>query len=135
LRTGLRTVEFRADISDITLKSGQRVLKVKGKGKDEKDDFVCLTDKTYQVIHLYLQSRGRFKIGEPLFISESYNSKGKRLTTKTISFIAKNGLRSIGLSGHEFTAHSLRHTTAETILRAGGTLQDGQFTSVMGDHG
>lgn len=127
LRTGLRTIELiRAEVSDITFKSGQRILEVKGKGKDDKDAFVCLTDKTYQAICLYLQSRGRIKTGDPLFISYSNNSKGQRLTTKTISYTAKKGLRSIGLNGHEFTAHSLRHTTAETILRAGGTIQDAQ---------
>lgn len=106
--------------------SGQRVLKVKGKGKDDKDAFVCLTDKTYQVIRQYLQLRGKVKTGDPLFISDSNNSRGQRLTTKTISSTAKEGLRFIGLDGHEFTAHSLRHTTAETILRAGGTIQDAQ---------
>ena len=127
LRTGIRTIELiRADVSDITLMSGQRVLNVKGKGKDDKDAFVCLTDKTYLAIRQYLQLRGKVRIGDPLFISDSNNSRGQRLTTKTISFTVKEGLRVIGLDGHEFTAHSLRHTTAETILRAGGTIQDAQ---------
>jgi integrase/recombinase XerC/integrase/recombinase XerD len=127
LRTGIRTIELcRADVADITFKSGQRVLKIKGKGHDDKDDFVCITDKTYQALNNYLQTRGRIKPGDPLFISDSNNSKGKRLTTKTISSTAKYGLRHIGLDGHEFTAHSLRHTCAETILRAGGTIQDAQ---------
>jgi integrase/recombinase XerD len=95
LRTGVRTIELiRADVSDITLRSGQRVLNVKGKGKDEKDDFVCLTEKTYQAIRQYLQSRGKVKTSDPQFISESNNSKGQRLSTKTISFTAKEGLRS-----------------------------------------
>ena len=40
--------------------------------------------------------------------------------------MAKEGLRAIGLNCPEFTAHSLRHTCAETILRAGGTIQDAQ---------
>jgi site-specific recombinase XerD len=71
-------------------------------------------------------SRGRVKIGDPLFLSESNNSKGQRLTTKTVSYNAKEGLRSIDLIGHEFTAHSLHHTTAETILRTGGSIQDTQ---------
>jgi site-specific recombinase XerD len=86
--------------------------------KDDKDAFVCLTDKTYQSIRQYLQIRGKVKTGDPLFISDSNNSKGKRLTTKTISFIVKEGLRTIGLDGHEFTAHSLRHTTAERLIDA-----------------
>jgi integrase/recombinase XerD len=127
LRTGIRTIELCwADVADLTFKSGQRVLKIKGKGHDEKDAFVCITEKTFQALNNYLQTRGRIKSGDPLFISDSNNSNGKRLTTKTISSTAKDGLRHIGLDGHEFTAHSLRHTCAETILRAGGTIQDAQ---------
>lgn len=127
LRTGLRTIEaVRANVEDITYKGGKRVLLVHGKGRDEKDGFVILTDKAYQPIEAYLRSRGKLKTGEPLFISGSNNSKGERLTTRTISQIAKEGLRSIGLNGREFTAHSLRHTTAVNILRAGGQLEHAQ---------
>lgn len=127
LRTGLRTIEVvRANVEDITYKSGKRVLMVHGKGRDEKDSFVILTDKAYQPIEAYLRSRGKVKTGEPLFISTSNNSKGERLTTRTVSQIAKEGLRAIGLSGREFTAHSLRHTTAVNILRAGGQLEHAQ---------
>lgn len=127
LRTGIRTIELcRADISDLTFQSGQRILKIKGKGHDDKDSFVCITDKTFQAIDAYLRTRGRIKLGDPLFTSDSNNSMGKRLTTKTISSTAKEGLRHIGLNCPEFTAHSLRHTCAETILRAGGTIQDAQ---------
>ena len=51
LRTGLRTIEvIRASVEDITFKGSQRVLLIKGKGRDEKDNFVLLTDKTYQPI-------------------------------------------------------------------------------------
>ena len=52
----------------------------------------------------------------PLFTSESIRNKGSRLTTRTISGICKDGLRGIGLDGKEYTAHSLRHTTACAIL-------------------
>ena len=51
LRTGLRTIEvIRANVEDLTFKSSQRVLLIQGKGRDEKDNFVILTDKTYQPI-------------------------------------------------------------------------------------
>ena len=52
----------------------------------------------------------------------------ERLTTRTISYIAKEGLKAIGLNEKAFTAHSLRHTTAVNILRAGGSLETAQFT-------
>ncbi len=127
LRTGLRTIEARrANVDDIVFKSGKRVLYVQGKGRDEKDDFVILTDKAYEPLAQYLAARGKLKTGEPLFISTSNNSSGDRLTTRTISYIAKEGLKAIGLDGRDFTAHSLRHTTAVNILRAGGRLEDAQ---------
>jgi len=129
LRTGLRTIEVsRANVEDIVFKGGQRVLLVHGKGRDEKDNFVVLTDKAYKPIAQYLASRGKVNTSEPLFTAISNNSKGKRLTTRTISHIAKEGLKAIGLNDKAFTAHSLRHTTAVNILRAGGTLEAAQFT-------
>ena len=129
LRTGLRTIEvIRASVEDITFKGGKRVLLVQGKGRDEKDNFVLLTDKSYQPIAEYLATRGNISSSEPLFTSTSNNSKGDRLTTRTISYIAKEGLKAIGLDERSFTAHSLRHTTAVNILRAGGSLETAQFT-------
>jgi len=127
LRTGLRTIEVvRANVEDITSKAGTRVLLVHGKGRSEKDAFVIVTDTAYQPIADYLATRGKVKAGEPLFTSASNNSKGGRLTTRTVSGIAKHGLRSVGLDSREYTAHSLRHTTAVTIMRAGGSIEDTQ---------
>ena len=129
LRAGLRTIEIiRANVEDITFKGSQRVLMVHGKGRDEKDNFVILTDKTFKPIEAYLNSRGKVNNSEPLFISKSNNNNGERLTTRTISYIAKEGLKAIGLDNKSFTAHSLRHTTAVNILRAGGSLEMAQFT-------
>lgn len=129
LRTGLRTIELtRAEVGDITLKGSQRVLLIQGKGRDEKDNFIILTEKAYRPIADYLESRGRVKASDPLFTSGSNNSKGERLTTRTISYIAKEGLKAIGLDEKAFTAHSLRHTTAVNILRAGGSLEMVQLT-------
>lgn len=129
LRTGLRTVEVvRASVEDLTYKGSQRVLLIQGKGRDEKDNFVILTDKTYQPIAEYLATRGKVNGSEPLFTSTSNNNSGERLSTRTISFIAKEGLKAIGLNEKAFTAHSLRHTTAVNILRAGGSLETAQFT-------
>lgn len=129
LRTGLRTIEIvRANVGDITFKGGKRVLLVQGKGRDEKDNFVVLTDKAYNPIKEYLETRVNVADTEALFISESNNNRGKRLTTRTISKIAKEALVATGLDDKAYTAHSLRHTTAVNILRANGTLEDAQFT-------
>ena len=127
LRTGLRTIEVvRADVGDITFKGNRRILRVWGKGRDTKDDFVVLTDKTYLPIKNYLATRKGARANEPLFTSDSHRNTGERLTTRTISGLCKEGLKAIGLDGREFTAHSLRHTTAVTILKNGGNLTDAQ---------
>ena len=128
LRTGIRTIELiRANVEDIIFKGAQRVLLIKGKGRDERDNFVVITDKTYSPIKQYLETRS-YTNSAPLFISDSNNNKGQRLTTRSISFIAKEGLKAIGLDDKQFTAHSLRHSTAVNILRAGGTLEAVQLT-------
>ena len=127
LRTGLRTIEVvRANIGDITFKGERRVLKVWGKGHSEKDDFVVLSEKAYLPIANYLATRKGAKAGEPLFVSNSRQNRGERLTTRTISHLCKEGLQAIGMDGKEFTAHSLRHTTAVAILKHGGNITDVQ---------
>jgi integrase/recombinase XerC/integrase/recombinase XerD len=127
LRTGLRTIEvIRANVGDITFKGGRRILRVWGKGHDTKDDFVVLTEKAYEPIANYLKTRKGAKAGEPLFTSGSHRNTGERLTTRSISRLCKEGLKAIGLDGREFTAHSLRHTTAVAILKSGGSISDAQ---------
>ena len=121
LRTGLRTIEVvRANIEDITFKGERRILKVWGKGRLEKDDFVVLSEKAYLPIRNYLAvARKGAKSGEPLFTSTSHQNSGQQLTTRTVSRICKDGLKAIGLDSREYTAHSLRHTTASSLLEHG----------------
>lgn len=120
LRTGLRCIEVtRLNVEDIAYKGGQRILRVWGKGRDERDNFVVLTDKAYLPIKAYLQTRGNTTQKEPLFVSTSNRNKQGRLTTRTISKICKDGLKAIGIDGKEYTAHSLRHTTAVMLLKNG----------------
>lgn len=129
LRAGLRTIELiNADIEDITFKQGKRVLIVQGKGEMEKNNFVILTESAYKPIKDYLKSVSgvNTKNSPALFKCASNNNQGKRLTTRTISKIVKDGLIAIGLEDKSLTAHSLRHTLAVSILRAGGTLSDAQ---------
>jgi site-specific recombinase XerD len=130
LCTGLRCVEVaRATIEDITLKSqeggeAQRVLLVQGKGRLEKDSFVILNEQVYLPIKAYLETRSNARAKEPLFSSTSNTNKGGSLTTRTISKIAKEGLRAIGLDDRAFTAHSLRHSTASILIKNGATAEE-----------
>lgn len=127
IRTGLRTIEVvRADVGDIVLRGGERIIKVWGKDRDDKGDFVVLTDITYQPIKEYLATRKGVRPKDPLFVSASHRNGGERLTTRTISGICKEGLEAIGLDTPEYTAHSLRHTTAVGILTRSHNLGDVQ---------
>lgn len=123
IRTGLRTIEvIRANVEDITTMLGHRVLLVHGKGRDEKDNFVELRDKAFNPISQYLATRNIPPTG-PLFVSDSKRNKNKRLTTRTISKIVKDGLKAIGLTQKGYSAHSLRHTGATAILKATGDIE------------
>lgn len=119
--TGLRCIEVtRLNIEDITMREGERVLLIQGKGRDEKDEAVVLTDEAYRPIMEYLNTRMRTKAGEPLFISCSDKNKGGRLSTRFVSGLLKEGLRSIGLDDRRYTAHSLRHTVGTAIYELSG---------------
>ena len=127
LRTGLRTIEvIRADIGDVKHKRGRRILKVWGKGFDDKENFVILGDATWNPIQEYLNSRGRTKKDEPLFITDGKGHRGARMSTRSVQYVCKEAMKAIGLEGHEYSAHSLRHTTAVLILKNGGDWQDVQ---------
>ena len=120
IRNGLRTIEVcRANVGDLQNRAGRTILYVKGKGRDDKADFVILGDKCKTAITTYLATRGRsLNAREPLFTGTSYNNPGGRLTTRTINGIAKTHLKAIGLDSKEYTAHSLRHTMATLLLEA-----------------
>jgi integrase/recombinase XerC/integrase/recombinase XerD len=131
VRTGLRTIEvIRANVEDISYKHIEgkevRILLVQGKGRDERDEYVILTDKAYQPIANYLATKRKVRATDPLFTSTSNNSSGDRLTTRTVSYIAKEGLIGIGLKSKQFTAHSLRHSAITNCRRGGGTPEQAQ---------
>lgn len=124
LRTGLRTIEVsRLDVKDIVFRHGKRVLLVWGKGMASKDSLVILNDPAWEPIRDYLQTRKAAKPGDPLFITDGKGHRGERLSTRSIQDVCKQSLRAIGLDSHEYSAHSLRHTTGCCILRAGGDMK------------
>lgn len=124
---GLRTIEIhRANIEDLRALGEQTVLYIQGKGKDEKEDFIKITPETEKAIRAYLKTRENAKIEDPLFVSNSNNSKGQRLTTRSISGTAKRYMKEAGYNSERLTAHSLRHTAVTLSLIGGNTLQEVQ---------
>ena len=125
LRTGLRDIEIaRANVGDIGTEAGSVVLHVQGKGRPEKDRFVLLTDKALRPIEAYLANRPEATGESPLFASHSHRGSGRRLTTRTISGIAKSAMRTIGLDSKRHTAHSLRHTAVTFALLGGAKVEE-----------
>lgn len=128
LYTGLRTIEVtRANIADIETVRGKHILRVQGKGQDTKKKFVVLIDDVYNPIIDYLKNeRKTFLNGEPLFTTDGKGHRGKRMSERQIQIICKENLKEIGLEGHAYSAHSLRHTTGSQILKVGGNIFDVQ---------
>lgn len=124
---GLRTIEVsRANIEDLRTLGNDAVLYVQGKGKDEKNEFVKIPAPVEDAIRAYLKARGTTPETAPLFTSTSNNSKGGRLSTRSISGIVKGYLQAAGFDSDRLTAHSLRHTAVTLSLLAGKSLQEVQ---------
>ena len=122
---GLRTCEIvRANVGDIQSVQGTACLFVRGKGRADKGEFVKLSEPMLQAIREYLSERGQVSGEEPLFASCSRRNKGGRLTTRTISAIAKQAMKLAGYDSRRLTAHSLRHSAATLAIQAGMPLQE-----------
>lgn len=124
---GLRTVEVvRADVSDLRTVGDDTVLYLQGKGRDEKTEYVKLSAPVESAIRAYLKLRGEVDPSAPLFTSMSNNSKGRRMTTRSISGIAKDSMVEAGYNSSRLTAHSLRHSAVTLSLLAGKPLEEVQ---------
>lgn len=124
--TGLRECEVvRADVKDLSTKGNVNVLFIQGKGRSDKKDFVIIKDSVMDAIQTYLRVRGA-KPNEPLFVSTSNNSKGKRLTTRTIQRIIKKLYEDNGIISERITTHCTRHTAITIGVYSGGRLEKAQ---------
>lgn len=124
---GLRDIEVsRADIGDLRTLGEFTVLYVQGKGRQEKTEYVKISQPVERAIRAYLKARGNAGSDEPLFTSLSNNSKGKRLTTRSISGMVKTRLKEAGYNSERLTAHSLRHTAVTLSLLAGKDITEVQ---------
>ena len=125
--TGLRTVSIiNANVEDIRAAGDATALYYKGKGHQEKATYVKLAEPVEEAIRDYLKSRGRADGKEPLFTSTAHRNNGGRMTTRSISRVAKESLIDIGLDSDRLTAHSFRHTAATLNLLNGGTVEETQ---------
>ena len=124
---GLRTIEVsRADVGDLRTVGENTVLFVQGKGREEKTEYIKISAPVEKAIRSYLKARDLTTEEQPLFTSTSNNSRGKRITTRTVSAIVKNALKNAGYDSARLTAHSLRHTAITLALLAGREITEVQ---------
>lgn len=132
LATGLREVEItRLNIGSIKVRHivneqgeevTRRVLQVWGKGRDAADAFVVIPTAAWTALLDYLATRPLTAVNAPLFTANSTNNRGGRLSTRAIRAIVGPALKKAGLTGVEYSTHSLRHTAAVAALRNGASV-------------
>lgn len=119
---GLRAVEVsRADVGDLSTTGGEFTLRIQGKGRAEKADQVALVPQVAAAIAAYLKRRGPVASDAALFASTAPQCRGARLSTRSISGVAKGALRAAGLDSPRLTCHSLRHSAVSLAAQAGAT--------------
>lgn len=124
---GLRVIEaHRANIEDLGKAGNAAALYIQGKGREDKADFVKIPIAVESALSAYLKSRDRPDRQQPLFVSLSRNSKGQRLSKRSISGIIKKRLVNAGYDSERLTAHSLRHSAVTISLLEGNSLQEAQ---------
>ena len=124
---GLRTIEIsRANVEDIRVLGDFTVLYIQGKGRHDRTEFVKLPAPVLSAINAYLELRGHVSDGAPLFAGIGNRNKGGRMTTRTISVIAKTALRRAGFNSSRLSAHSLRHSAVTLSLLGGMSISEVQ---------
>lgn len=125
--TGLRTISIiNGNIEDMRTAGDATALFYRGKGHEEKATYVKLAEPVEDAIRDYLAARGTTDGTEPLFSSVANRNKGGRMTTRSISRVAKDSLIDVDLISDRLTAHSFRHTAATLNLLNGGTVEETQ---------
>lgn len=128
LQCGLRTCEIeRANVSDLSDEGNYFLLQVQGKGCTSKDNAVKVAPVVARMINDYLAARGEAikdnhysdECETPLFTSTARNSsKGRRLSSQSVSKMIKTHMRKIGINSKRLSAHSCRHYAATCAIQA-----------------
>lgn len=115
LNCGLRLSEIKnLNLDDINLKDDR--FTIIGKGNKERTNY--LNDITKEALLKYLEIRDTSHDkarGNPLFLT----AYGLRMSDKTIKMIVKRAYKKSGLDEKVYSVHTLRHTCATILYKAG----------------
>jgi integrase/recombinase XerD len=130
---GLRVSEAAsADVEDLSEHQGHRVLRIRGKGKTEKNHRVPLNAPTITALDRWLFQRARIVGADAatgaLLLSPT---TGRRLTRQAIHGLINRLARSAGVG--QLTPHGLRATMVTLALGAGMPLRDVQDSARHAD--
>lgn len=119
---GLRTVEVsRINIGDFS--SDFAFLNVRGKGG--KIAAVKIPRQVISLLKAYLDVRGDVKADDSLFVSDSNQNRGVRLSVQSVQLVIKKHMTAAGVyEKFTVTCHSTRHFAATQAIRNGVDLRE-----------
>lgn len=118
----LRRIEIlRLKVADLKDERIGPVLYIQRKGRDYKEPILLLPE-VFEPIQDYLIARANYSQSEPLFANHSRHNK-TTLSETMVSRILKKYLKQVKDS-KRLTCHSLRHSTAINLLKAGKSIYD-----------
>ncbi len=126
-RNGLRLIEVqRANVGDLERVQGRTILRVHGKGRDARDEFVVLSGTTCDIVERYLAARGPTGPTDPMFVGLGARNRGGRLTTRYIRRRITTYMQAAGVKTDKVSVHSLRHSFVTLAIEGGASLVEAQ---------
>ena len=121
--TGIRCNEMcNIRLQDFKEKNGKICLYVLGKARQGmKSDFVIISDKIFNLIKQYIIN---YNITDYLFTSNSNNSKGKTLSTRSMRDIVNKIYERAGIKNENLVFHSLRHSFSTIAITNGSDIRE-----------
>lgn len=128
INAGLRRIEIhRLNINDVVLDKDRCIIKLHRKGYSSNSIHKTVSSNIYTLVSEWVMIRKESDSTRPLFVTLTPGKNAIRLSEVRVSQIVKESLKRIGLVGSLYSAHSLRHTTADLMVKAGRSLQEIQL--------
>jgi len=117
--SGIRVSELVGiDLDDLHF--GERLVRVRGKGKKER--LVPFGRKAAEALQAYIRARSGLLDKRPEETAVFLNYRGKRLTTRSVQRMVQAFIRRTAVS-RRISPHSLRHSFASHLLGRGADLR------------